>query len=89
MGEGLLAETLQCNAADGNDVGAHERGGGEREHGVEGDGRTNVDERDSHGEETGEDDGIDGNVPFWVDLGEPWGEWKTVITGEGECLARG
>ena len=68
MGEGLLLVALIGDAADGDDVGAHEGGGREGERGVEGGGGAYVDERKGHGEEVDEDDRVDGNVPCRVDL---------------------
>lgn len=77
------------HAPDRNHVGAHESGGGEGEHGVEGDGGADVDEGDGHGEDAGEDDAVDGDVPFGVHLSEPAAKGEAIVAGKGEGLARG
>ena len=77
------------DAANGDDIGAHERSGAEGKDGVEGDGGADVDEGESHREDAGEDDAVDRDVPFRVHLREPAAEGETVVTGKGEGLARG
>ena len=68
MGKRLLSDTFERHASDADDVGGHEGGGGEGEDCIEGDGGTDVDEGDDHGEEAGEEDGVDGDLPRGVDL---------------------
>lgn len=89
VGELALLVPSPGHTSDGDHVGTHERGGGEGEYSVEGDGRANVDEGDGHREDAGEDDAVDGDVPFRVHLGEPVAKGKAVVTGKGEGLARG
>ena len=89
MGELALLQPPPRHASDRDDVGAHERSGGEGKHGVEGDGGADVDEGDDHCEEAGEDDAVDGDVPSGVHLGEPVAERKAIVTGEGKGLAGG
>jgi hypothetical protein len=65
-----MTQTFEGHAADGDDVGCHEGDGGEREHGVEGDGAADVDQGHDDGEGAGEDDAVHGDVPGVVDLRE-------------------
>jgi len=68
--QGLSAKTFDDDAGDGDDVGGEEGAGAERGHDVEGDGAADVDEGEEYGEDVGENDGIEGDVPAGADL---WG----------------
>jgi hypothetical protein len=65
----LVAQAFEGHATDGDDIGSHERDGGEREHGVEGHSASNVDQGQDNREGAGEDDAVHGDVPGFVDLG--------------------
>ena len=70
-----MAEALQEEAADGDEVGAEEGDEVERDDDVEGDGAAELDEAEDEGEAGGGEDGVEGDVLVVVDL---WGRKEQV-----------
>ncbi|KAI7080730.1 hypothetical protein KC327_g92 [Hortaea werneckii] len=91
VGQCFVRKTFAGDAADADDVGCHECGGGEAEGGVEGDGAADVDQGEGDGEAGCGDDGVDWDVEFDAHAFEPAGEGEPVVSvnvRECEHLAR-
>jgi len=61
--QGISANLAQRDAGDLDDVGAEDRADCKRDDGVEGDGAAQVDEGKKAGDDEGDADGVEGDVP--------------------------
>jgi hypothetical protein len=68
VGEGFAFQAFEQETADGDAVGGEQGGEIEREDGVEGGGRADVDEGEEDANDEGDDDGVEGDCGFGVDL---------------------
>ena len=82
------AEASPEDTSNGNDVRGQQSTDAQGVDLVECVGRSNVDKGENAGEENGEDDGVEWDVPACGDGGEPAVEWDTFISSKGEKLSR-
>jgi hypothetical protein len=68
VGERFASQAFEQETADGDAVGGEQGGEIEREDGVEGGGRADVDEGEQDADDEGDDDGVEGDCGFGVDL---------------------
>lgn len=61
--ESFSTKAFDDDAADGDEVGGEQADCGEREDGVESEGGANIDEGQENGDDKGNDDGVEGDVP--------------------------
>ena len=87
--EGLVAETLEAHAADGDDVGEEQGGVGEGDDGVEGDVGAEIEGRDGEGDGEDDDQRVDGEVPPGPDVFDVGREGEALVAGERPDLAAG
>ncbi|KAL9007800.1 MAG: hypothetical protein Q9173_007005 [Seirophora scorigena] len=60
--EGLVAEAVEADAADGGPVGGDEGGVGDRDDGIEGDVGGEAEGGDEEGDEEGDEDSVEGDA---------------------------
>ena len=77
------------DTANGDDVRGQQSTDAQRVDLVECVGRADVDKGENAGEDNGENDGVQWDVPALGDGGEPAVEWDTFISSKGEKLSRG
>ena len=75
----MFADSFERHAADGEDIGCHERYCGEGEDRVEGDAASEIDEGESCRERDAEEDGVDGYSVARRDTADPGGEGETIV----------
>jgi hypothetical protein len=86
--KGLAPDSLECNARDGDDVGGDHGSGSERHDLHIRDGRAELNKRKDGDEDDCDVDGVYRDLEARRNGSEDTGERETLITGEGEELAR-
>jgi len=105
MGDGLASQALEQQATDGQNIRGEQGGQVEGQDSVESGRRADVDQREQHTDSKGDNDGVQWNGGFGVDLeitlaqltlmmaftyvANGGGEGNTVVSGERPCLTTG
>ena len=86
--EGLITVSLEPHTSDGDNVRGQESARSERGNGVECDGTSNINKRKQDRKAKRNEDGVKGNIPPRLNIGQEFAKWDPVITGKGKELAR-